>query len=57
MYDSRELEYNIPPVTAIRFRTKNLGRNVCVQMLKMLGEPVTEEYALGYQIILRESTK
>lgn len=58
MYDSHQMEYNIPPVTSLRFDTKGLGKNACIEMLGMLGENVEDELAtLNYQLILRESTK
>lgn len=58
MYDSRLMERNYPPVTSLRFDTKELGRSACMKMLEMLGEPVDKErFSLNYQVILRESTK
>lgn len=57
MYDSRQMEQNIPPVTSLQFDTRGLGRQACTEMLKLLGEQVEEECTLNYQVILRESTK
>lgn len=58
MYDSHRMEFNTPPVTSLRFDTYGLGKNACMEMLKMLGENVEDEQlALSYQLILRESTK
>lgn len=58
LYDSAQLEYNTPPVTSLHFDTTELGRRACRTLLEMLGETITEEeQSLGYQVILRESTK
>lgn len=58
LYDSAQLEHNTPPVTSLRFDTKELGKRACRTLLEMLGETVDEEEApSGYQVILRESTK
>lgn len=58
MYDSYLTERNDPPVTSLRFHTKELGRSACIKMLEMLGESVDERKpSVGYQVILRESTK
>lgn len=58
LYDSRHLEYNHPSVTSVRFDTVRLGKTACLKLLGMLGEDVEKhEDLLGYQVILRESTK
>lgn len=58
LYDSHQMEHHLPPVTSLRFDTKELGRNACMEMLMILGEELKEEATpLGYQVILRESTK
>lgn len=58
LYDSRNLEYNNPSVTSVRFDTVRLGRIACMKLLKLLGEEVEEDTApLSYQVILRESTQ
>lgn len=58
LYDSHQMEYNLPAVTSLRFDTRELGRNACMEMLRMLGEELSEEpRKLNYQVILRESTK
>ena len=58
LYDSRNLEYNDPPITSVRFDTIRLGRLACAKLLKLLGEEVEEDtYSLSYQVILRESTQ
>ena len=58
MYDSKNLEYNNPPITSIRFDTVRLGRMACVKLLKILGEnPKEDTMPLNYQVVLRESTQ
>ena len=58
MYDSKNLEYNNPPITSIRFDTVRLGKMACVKLLKILGEnPQEDTRPLNYQVILRESTQ
>lgn len=58
LYDSRQMEHNLPAVTSLRFDTKELGRNACMEMLRMLGEELLQEpQRLSYQVVLRESTK
>lgn len=58
LYDSHQLERNLPPVTSLRFDTKGLGKNACMKMLELLGERMEDERSLlSYQVILRESTK
>ncbi len=58
MYDSHQMEFNLPPVTSLRFDTKGLGRKACLEMLRMLGENAEDEEAeLSYELVLRDSTK
>lgn len=58
LYDSPQMEHNVPPVTSLRFDTKELGKNACRRMLEILGVTLKEERTpLHYQVILRESTK
>ena len=58
LYDSTQLEYNIPPVTSLRFEAKELGRSACTLLLDVLEGRVARSRILpGYQVILRESTK
>lgn len=57
LYDSPQLEYNVPTVTSIRFNTVALGKNACSMLLEQLGEKIIEGSSpVGYQVILREST-
>lgn len=57
-YDSQLLkEYQIP-VTALHFDAEELGSVACRQLLDILdGRPVDDRIDLGYQVVLRESTK
>ena len=58
LYDSRQMERNLPPVTSLQFDTRGLGRNACMEMLRLLGEEMEEEFiSMNYQVVLRESTK
>ena len=44
MYDSKNLEYNNPPITSIRFDTVRLGKMACVETYwNILGEKPLEE--------------
>ncbi|MCM1127554.1 MAG: LacI family transcriptional regulator [Lachnospiraceae bacterium] len=57
-YDSSFMEFNVPPVTSIRFDTKSLVRNACWKLLELLGEePYGEQVSLTYQLVLRKSTQ
>ena len=56
MYDSKNLEYNNPPITSIRFDTVRLGKMACAKLLNILGEkPLEDTLTLNYQVMLRES--
>lgn len=58
LYDSKNLEYNNPPITSVRFDTVRLGKLAAKKLLKMLGENVEEdEFPLRYQVIQRKSTR
>lgn len=58
MYDSKNLEYNNPPITSIRFDTVRLGKMACAKLLNILGEkPLEDTVPLNYQVVLRESTQ
>lgn len=57
-YNSTLLEQNLPPVTSLKFDAKELGRIACRLLLeRMAGKEVTNQTNLGYQVVLRESTK
>lgn len=54
LYDSPQLEYNMPPVTSLWFDTRELGR----MLLRNLGEDTADQMdGMNYQVILRESTQ
>ncbi|MBP7391605.1 MAG: LacI family DNA-binding transcriptional regulator, partial [Blautia sp.] len=56
--DSKNLEYNNPPITSIRFDTVRLGKMACAKLLNILGEkPLEDTVPLNYQVVLRESTQ
>lgn len=58
MYDSSQLEHNVPSVTSLWFDTKALGARACRMLLNLLGEETEEELSsLEYQAVFRESTK
>lgn len=58
LYDSRNLEYNNPPITSVKFDTVRLGKAAAGKLLHMLGEKVEEDTApMSYQVVLRESTQ
>ena len=57
-YNSTLLEQNLPPITSLEFDAKELGRTACKLLLeRMAGQEVSNQLNLGYQVILRESTK
>ena len=58
LYDSPQLENNMPPVTSLWFDTRELGRNACRMLLRCLGEDTADQKdGMNYQVILRESTQ
>ncbi len=57
-YDSQSLAEYTPAISALQFDAGELGRISCSQLLKALdGQEVEKKVQLGYQLILRESTK
>lgn len=57
-YDSTLLAQNQPPVTGLGFDAKELGRTACRLLLEQVaGRPAESQVNLGYQVVLRESTK
>lgn len=57
-YDSSLMEFNVPPITSIKFDTRSLVRNACWKLLELLGEePHGEQIPLAYQLVLRKSTQ
>ena len=52
MYDSKNLEYNNPPITS------RLEKMACAKLLNIRGEkPLEDTLTLNYQVMLRESTQ
>lgn len=57
-YDSLFLEQYNPPVTSLKFDAEKLGQTVCRMMLDRLNGVENANMArMGYQVVLRESTK
>lgn len=57
-YNSSLLEQNLPPITSLKFDAKELGRTACKLLLaRMDGQEAANQIHLGYQVVLRESTK
>lgn len=57
-YDSQELAEYTPAISALQFDATELGRYACSQLLRYLaGQKIEKKVQLGYQLVLRESTK
>lgn len=57
-YDSYFLQSNNPPITSLRFDERALGGMACKLLLdKMKGQEVPLKTLLGYDIVLKASTK
>lgn len=57
-YDSSVLENNLPSVTSLCFDARELGNVACRTLLEMVeGNPVDSQTLLGYEVVLKESTK
>lgn len=57
-YDSSLLESNIPSVTSLSFDINELGMITCCTLLDHIdGKEVKKKTVLGYEIVLKESTK
>lgn len=58
LYDSEILQDAAPPITAVQFDAETLGATACRMLLDaMAGKHIPPRQVLGYQVILRESTK
>ncbi len=56
-YDSSLLKYNTPPVTSLRFDTRELGRLACQLLLdRLAGKETRNQLQSDYRLLLREST-
>ncbi len=57
-YNSQQLESGIPTVTALDFDASMVGREACRILMNYLdGREVAERTLLGYDIIIKDSTK
>ena len=57
-YDNPQLENNYPPITSLRFESKELGKNACRMLIEQVEGKIPEKKSpANYQVILRESTK
>ncbi len=57
-YDSNLLENNSPPITSLRFDTKELGKMACQLLLdRLTGKETQNRTNADYEILLRDSTK
>lgn len=57
-YDSSVLENHIPSITSLSFNVRELGMTACRTLLDMIeGKEVEKRTLLGYEVILKESTK
>lgn len=57
-YNSSVLERNVPSITSLSFDAKELGKTAANTLLKMIsGENVPERTLLGYEVMMRESTR
>ncbi len=57
-YNSPQLEANTPSITALNFDAISLGREACRVLLNYIdGKEVEQRTLLGYDIVIKESTK
>lgn len=57
-YNSTVLENHVPSITSLSFDEKELGMVACRNLMDRIeGREIREVTTLGYQVILRESTK
>lgn len=57
-YDSSVLDNHMPSITSLSFDVRELGMTACRVLLDMIeGKEVEERTLLGYEVILKESTK
>lgn len=57
-YDSLFLQSHQPPITSLNFDEKELGREACKRIIdKLSGKKIKAKEYLGYDMILRQSTK
>lgn len=57
-YDSSVLDNNLPSVTSLYFDARELGNVACRTLLDAVeGNQVKARTLLGYEVVLKESTK
>ena len=57
-YNSSTLEYNEPAITSLNFDVRELGMESCKTLLQCIKhEPETRKRLLGFEVVLKESTK
>lgn len=57
-YDSSILENNLPSMTSLHFDSRELGATACKTLLELMeGNSVEPRTLLGYEVVLKESTK
>lgn len=57
-YDSSVLEHNLPTITSLSFNARELGTVACKTLMEQIeGNSVKQKTLLGYEVILKESTK
>lgn len=57
-YDSSILENNLPSITSLAFNARELGMATCKTLMELIdGKTVKPKALLGYEVILKESTK
>lgn len=57
-YNSSTLEYNEPAITSLNFDVRELGMESCKTLLQCIKhEPGTRKKLLGFEVVLKESTK
>ncbi|MBO4456743.1 MAG: LacI family DNA-binding transcriptional regulator [Butyrivibrio sp.] len=57
-YNSELLDDNQPQITAIQYDPKEIGNVACTILLKIIaGEEVEQKSLLGYEVLLKESTR
>ena len=57
-YDSSILENNLPSITSLSFNARELGTAACKTLMGLIdGKAVKPKALLGYEVILKDSTK
>ena len=57
-FNSTILEHNVPSITSLSFDVRNLGRQACETLIKLVEkEELGKVDRAGYEVVLKESTK